>query len=114
MRTYNNLINRAENGESVMPNLKESLEFERKQLDKMDLSDFISPMNYASYGDYEAKKNETHQAYIETIDDAKRNIPILEAAIIKLGGGINLEKPKYHFSGYASNENVNDGNGHGE
>ena len=113
MRTYNNLINRAENGESVMPNLKKALEFERKQLEKMDLSGFISPLNYASYGDYEAKKNETRQAHIETVADAKRNIPILETAITKLGGITNPEKPKYHFNGYAGNENVNDGNGFG-
>lgn len=113
MRTYNNLINRAENGESVMPNLKKALAYERKQLEHMDLSEFISPLNYSSLSEYESKKNEAHQTHIETTADAAHNIPLLEAAIVKLGGNTDKPKPRNNFSDYPESENVNDGNGHG-
>jgi len=108
MRTYDNLLKRAEQGEPVLNNLKNSLEYERKQLDHMDLSGFISPLNYSSLSEYQNKKDEAHQLHIETIADAERNIPLLGAAIINIGGIITSRKPRYNYSGYAENENVND------
>ena len=109
MRTYNTLINRAEQGESVKANLKSALEFEVKQLNKMDLSGLIKPFNYESHNDYEAAVEIARAEYAQSVADATRNVPLLEAAMRKLGRDARTPKPQYNFAGYAPGENINDG-----
>ena len=110
MREITQLVDKVSRGTIGVEQLKEMLAFERKcvgpRLTMRTLGAFSADLeNREARAEHEL--DESHLA-------ALRNIPIIEGLLIGLGSDIITPAPIYEKpNGYASNENIDDGNGFG-